>query len=178
MSKAHSFSWMNPELIVQETKKCGKGIFTKENIKKGKMLSVFGGYIISTKEESDLPKKIQIIGVQISSEFILSKIKISKIEDADFFNHSCDPNAGFNGQLFLIAMRDIGKGEEVTFDYAMTLSKGKGMNYFKMRCNCGKLNCRKYVTDNDWKKAELQRRYTGYFQWYLQEKINKINSKK
>jgi len=32
-------------------------------------------------------------------------------------------------------------------------------------------DCRGKVTFNDWKIPEIQKRYDGYFSWYLQEKI-------
>lgn len=90
-----------------------------------------------------------------------------------FVNHSCDPNAGFNGQIFMVAMRDIKKDEEIVYDYAMLMHANKRSNsYFKMKCKCGSKMCRGFITENDWKISELQKRYDGYFQWYLQEKIN------
>lgn len=34
-------------------------------------------------------------------------------------NHSCEPNCGMLGQTLIIAMRDIGPGEELCFDSAV-----------------------------------------------------------
>ena len=50
------------------------------------------------------------IGAKVKSE-----VKGNKI----FVNHSCAPNMGFNGQVVLVAMRDVEPGEELTFDWAM-----------------------------------------------------------
>lgn len=36
-----------------------------------------------------------------------------------YLNHSCEPNAGMAG-MRLVALRDIARGEEVTFDYNTT----------------------------------------------------------
>jgi hypothetical protein len=36
------------------------------------------------------------------------------LEPSDCFNHSCEPNVGFTGQIGLLAMRDIHAGEELT----------------------------------------------------------------
>jgi len=44
-----------------------------------------------------------------------------------------------------------------------------------MECQCDHPNCRKLITEDDWQQPDLQRRYDGYFQWYLQEKIDKLN---
>jgi len=49
----------------------------------------------------------------------------------------------------------------------------KSNSYFKMNCNCGSKKCRKIITEDDWEIPELQKRYNGYFQYYLQEEINK-----
>jgi len=92
-----------------------------------------------------------------------------------YVNHFCAPNAGFKGQIFMVAMRSILAGEEVTYDYAMVMhSNPESDTFFTMKCHCGQPNCRKIVTEDDWQIPELQHRYDGYFQWYLQEKINKI----
>ena len=171
------FSWMNSKLEVRETSKCGKGVFTKENIKKNDILAIFGGYILSAEEELKLPESVRDQGVQISEDFILTVSRESEMEDGGFFNHSCDPNSGYNGQIFLVAMRNIKKGEEIAFDYATVLHKSKNRALYKLKCFCGSEGCRGVVTDNDWKKPELQKKYDGYFQWYLQNKINHLIKK-
>lgn len=37
------------------------------------------------------------------------------------FNHSCNPNSFIKGKNELVALRDIKKGEEITFDYSTTM---------------------------------------------------------
>jgi len=44
----------------------------------------------------------------------------------DFFNHSCDPNAGLqiDGQkVWLVAIKNITQGEEITWDYSTTMDE-------------------------------------------------------
>lgn len=165
---------MNPKLEVKSIPKYGKGVFALKKIKKGEILSIFGGHILRRVDEEKLPKNYRDEGVQISEDFVLGIIDDSGIEDASYFNHSCEPNAGFKGQIFLVAMNDISKNDEVAFDYGMVLFRTKGSKKYKLECCCGAKKCRKFITDNDWKIKDLQRRYDGYFQWYLQEKIDKI----
>jgi len=165
---------MNQKLEIRETNKFGRGVYAKNNIKKGELLSVFGGYVLTSREIDDLPEELQDEGVTVGEDFILSSKKKSEVEDASYFNHSCDPNAGFHGQIFLVAMRNIKRDEEITFDYGMVLFHAKRIKPYKLKCLCGKELCRKFITDNDWKKKELQKKYNGYFQYFLQEKINKI----
>lgn len=166
-----TFSWMNPKLEVKDTIKYQKAVFAMSDIKKGEMLAIFGGHILTLKEEESLPKKYNDTGMQISEDFVLTS-KYNK-EDTDCFNHSCDPNAGINGQIFLVAMRNIKRGEEVTFDYAMVTYKSKNARNYKFKCLCGSKNCRGVLTNNDWKNPVLQKKYKGYFQYYLQKIIDK-----
>lgn len=170
-----TFSWMNPKLEVRDTGRTGRGVFAKENIRKNEVLSIHGGYIITRAEEDALSEKYSDQGTQISEEFVISSKDID--EDDGYFNHSCNPNAGYKGQIFLAAMRKIRGGEEVTLDYGMVLYQSKYAKRYKIECLCSSRNCRKIITDNDWKMPELQKRYDGYFQWYLQEKINKLKAK-
>jgi hypothetical protein len=158
------FSWMNPDLEVRETGKKEKGIFTKKDFKKGELLTIFGGYILSIEEE------IKDTGIQISENFVLTSFPYK--ESTDFFNHSCNPNSGIKGQNFLVSIRKIKKNEEVCFDYATCLYSSNKEDFYSFECNCGCKECRRVVTSNDWKMEKLQEKYDGFFQWFLQEKIN------
>jgi len=96
-------------------------------------------------------------GRKVTEEFVLGPEHEIDIEDTDFFNHCCDPNTGFKGQIFLVAMRDIRPDEEICFDYAMCLSPVEGMRY-EFPCRCGSSACRGRVTSRDWLLPELQAR--------------------
>jgi hypothetical protein len=113
---------------------------------------------------------------QINENFVIGMRNEEDIQPADHVNHSCDPNCGFKGQIRLVTMRDISVGEEITFDYAMVLcaTKENGLQY-EMNCRCGSKNCRKFVTADDWKSLDLQKKYHGYFQEYLTEKIQDLS---
>ena len=82
-------------------------------------------------------------------------------------NHSCDPNVGMGGDVVLVSMRDIAAGEELTIDYALFL----GDPGFAMECQCGAAACRGVVTGTDWMRPEVQRRYRGWFSWWLRREI-------
>lgn len=69
--------------------------------------------------------------------------------------------------MSLVSMRDIAAGEELTIDYAMFLADPD----FAMACRCGTAACRGAVTGTDWTRPELQRRYQGWFSWWLQRQI-------
>ena len=103
---------MHPKLEVRDAGKYGKGVFAEGNIKKDALICIFGGYVKELSEEEKMPKDIRDEGVQINEQFALGIIKKSRLENASYFNHSCDPNAGFKGQIFLVATRNIRKGEQ------------------------------------------------------------------
>ncbi len=58
-------------------------------------------------------------------------------------NHSCDPNTTYKG-LNVVALRDIGAGEELTLDYASFLDE----NMEPFHCNCGSAQCRGLIQGN------------------------------
>ena len=123
-----------------------------------------------TMEQFDqLPPEIQHYPFQISENPVLlfGPMKAEDMSDGDFFNHSCTPNAGFRSTLRLVAMRAIATGEQVTFDYATCMTGDFG----NMPCSCGKADCRRFISGDDWKIPGLQQKYAGYWQPYIQEKI-------
>ena len=168
------YSWIHPLLEVKIENRYGKGnkgIFSSKRIRKGSILAVFGGEIVDTLNDSISDDSDYYL--QISSRFLIG---IKKVSETDFFNHSCSPNSGIKGQIFLVAMRDIKPKEEVTFDYAMILQKMRGVETYKFKCNCGHKDCRKMITENDWKKPHLQKQYRGFFNTFLQERIDNLTT--
>jgi len=59
-------------------------------------------------------------------------------DEASFTNHSCNANTLDSGKGFDIVVRDIEKGEEVTYDYRFFYD-------IDMVCKCGEENCCKRV---------------------------------
>ena len=74
-------------------------------------------------------------------------------------NHSCSPNCeaqNVEGEIWLVALRDIKRGEEITFDYGYALEHWKDHP-----CRCGSENCVGYIVrKDDWTKLRrlLKRR--------------------
>jgi len=68
-----------------------------------------------------------------------------------FLNHSCDGNCGFDDHGDFIAIRNVQKNEELSYDYALVESNPN----FSMPCNCGSKTCRRFVTGNDWKDEKF-----------------------
>jgi len=172
------FSWMNPKLEIRGTGRYGKGVFVKRGpIHKDEMIFVVGGYILTIADENNLRGVVADKPIEISEHFSIGPRRASDMARMPhcYANHSCNPNAGFHDQIFLVAMRRIRRGEEITFDYGMVMHpNNKSATYFKMPCRCGARNCRGVITEDDWRRPDLQTRYNGYFQWFLQAKIDRL----
>ena len=168
-------NWLSPKIEPKKSDKEGKGEFAIEDIKKGEILSIFGGHIITRKERNNLPEDVRYLSLGIDDEMFIGPKSTEELDDGDWFNHSCEPNAGLKGQIILVAMRDINKGEEITFDYVMSCSQ-KGEKRVLFNCECSANNCRKEITNLDWKIKELQQKYNGYFSYFVQRNIDELNN--
>lgn len=170
-------SYLNKKVKVRSSGIHHKGVFALEPIKKDEIISVWGGFIITQDDFDRLSKKefkdIENYATKVADGFYLVSSKKGGLEDDDFFNHSCEPNAGIKGHLLMAATRDIASGEEITYDYAMTDADFD----YSFKCVCQNKNCRGVITTCDWKKPNLQKRYKGYFSWYVQDKIDRLKAK-
>lgn len=171
MNTFSKLNWLNPKISLAGTAHCGQSQIASADIRQGEILVVFGGHVMTMAEFYNLPPKIQEFPYQISEDpdLVLGPANADELHNGEFFNHSCDPNTGFKSEIRLVAMRDIRAGEELTFDYAMCTTNDFG----NMECYCGARNCRGYIKGDDWKISELQQRYRGYFQPYIEAKINR-----
>lgn len=74
---------------------------------------------------------------------------------ARFINHSCSPNceAQWDGDhIWIVALRDITAGEELTFNYGYDL-----VDYREHPCRCGARNCIGYIVAEEF-HDELRRK--------------------
>ncbi len=171
MKQPERYSYLSPKVEARHCPdKGGYGVFAREKISAGELITVWGGRVVTEEELDDIPVEQATHGIQVDEGIYLIPLGIN--EPADMFNHSCNPNAGLFGQIALVAMRDIEPNEEVCFDYAMSDSSP----YDEFECHCGEPTCRGKVTGNDWQLPELQARYEGYFSPYLQRRIQKMRS--
>lgn len=164
----HPISWAHPQLEVRLSAN-GNGLFATNSIAKNTLLAVFGGTIINKKDVLSLDESSCRRVLQIEDNLWIGT-KLPTAEPADLINHSCSPNAGIQGQICLVAMRDINANEEITFDYATVLTQWIGMD--AIMCNCESPECRTVISADDWKSPVLQKKYAGYFSTYIQKKID------
>lgn len=161
-------SYFNPKCEARANPGGGCSAFARERILKGELVSLWGGAILRADElDPSMPRFTQRV-LQVDEDLYL--LTSEEPEPNDCFNHSCDPNLGFMGQIGLVTMRDIEAGEELTFDYAMS----DGSPYDEFECQCGSSKCRGRMTGNDWQLPELRERYEGYFSPYLARRITRL----
>ena len=152
------------------SKIAGLGFFAKEDINKGEIVAIKGGHVIDRQTLLEKENVIKDSQVQLTDELYLAPIEPQELTlSMIYFNHSCEPNIGIQGQIVLVAMSDIKSGEELTLDYATCFND----DITNFSCNCGAGDCRKQITGHDWQRPELQYKYKGYFAWFLERKINR-----
>lgn len=168
-------SWITPKArkgVASDI--AGIGVHATEPIAAGEIVAVKGGHIVTNEMLHALPEPLQNSDIQITDDLHLVALTDAEYEPVMLFiNHSCEPNVGFGGNTVLVAMRDVEAGEELTTDYAM-FDDYDG----QMPCSCQTALCRGIVAGRDWQRPELQRKYGGYFSWYLQRKIGDLRGLK
>jgi uncharacterized protein len=164
----NSFLYRSPKTEVRHSIIAGSGLFAKANIKKGELISLKSGSIVEESTLDKLDPICQDYWFQIRDGYYISPLtKQEAIDTALYINHSCDPNVGVDGDIGLVAIRDIKMGDELCYDYAMDTTKAD----FLLNCKCGSTVCRKIITGNDWKRKDLQERYGFHFAWYIVKRI-------
>ena len=162
----------NPKAKVSKTKIYGKDLFAKEDIKKGEIIADWtSGKVYTAKKATDLPNNppdyVQNHAIQFAKNKWIDYKGIGR-----YFAHSCSPNCGFKGKFKIVAMRDIRKGEELTFDYEMSEDSD-----WKMKCICGNKDCRKIIGSFKNMPKNVREKYKGYISSWLKPKQQSLKIK-
>lgn len=143
-------------IVVKDSSIHNKGVFASKDISKGTKVIEYVGDII-TKEEADLrAEDTEDKNKKDPSHGAVYIFELNDKYDIDgdvswntarFINHSCDPNCEIeieNDHIWVIAIRDIKKGEEISYDYGYDLD-----DFEKHPCKCGAKNCFGYIIGED-----------------------------
>jgi SET domain-containing protein len=131
-------------LIIRSSAIHAAGCYTTAPIKKGTRVVEYTGPRI-TKEEAD--EKYQDSPTTYLFGIGDGSFVIDGHGTAMFINHSCDPNCEtdeVSGRIWIMAIRDIAAGEELTYEY--NLYDGEGD---EATCNCGAAKCRATMFSED-----------------------------
>jgi len=158
-------SYVSSKIIIGESQIHGRGMIAKKRIKKGEVVFIKGGHIV-TRNELFSSRTINSY-LPIDDNFFIGARNEEEEERIKLYlNHSCDPTCGLRGEITFVALREIYEDEELTCDYAMIDNEDYGFD-----CTCGSDVCRKRITGFDWKIKELQSKYANHFAQYLLDKM-------
>lgn len=146
----------------------GIGLFANENIERGQIILIFGGSL-SRKQDRYTGKFLRSTCIGITEEFILGESDQSRKELSDYINHSCNPNAGLEDAITLVAIRDIKEGDEILCDYVMWEDNEEWL--MKNYCQCGSKNCRHTISGNDWKKIKSTDKIFNFCSPFIRRRV-------
>ncbi|NNC87021.1 MAG: SET domain-containing protein-lysine N-methyltransferase [Akkermansiaceae bacterium] len=133
----------------------GSGVYAAKSIPSGTRIIEYIGEKIS-KQESERRAWKQFDRAQDRGEAAVYIFTLSKKWDLDgsvewntarLINHSCEPNCEAfveKKRIFIYALRDIERGEELSFDYGFGVE-----NYEDHPCRCGTDSCVGYIVVQD-----------------------------
>lgn len=139
----------NPYYVVRNSRIHGRGVFAAANIPKGTRITEYVGDRIS-HAEADRRHEHKAHDDNHTFLFTVnSRVVIDggvKGNDARWINHSCDPNCESvidKSRVFLEAVRDIPKGQEICFDYMIERDPNDPPEMDQIfGCRCGSPKCR------------------------------------
>jgi hypothetical protein len=169
-----SRTWVSPKLKGGKSKIHGEGVIAAQPIAKGEKLMEFGGLRISTADiatELYRPRSVWIV----AENTYLALPESDPVPSIDEnLNHACDANSWLADEVSLVARRDISAGEEITLDQGTWNFDEDDYAWDTDCCTCGAEHCRGALTENDWKRSDVQERYRGHFHPYVQRMIDAL----
>jgi len=154
---------MAKNVVVKKSKIHGKGVFAVSDFKKSDVILEIDDSDVITDLSKLTKKERDYLDYLEHGKMVLMKVS------ERYINHSCTPNTYIktvDGVRRVFAMRDISKGEEITFDYCVN-----GYGDGTWECHCGSKNCRKFCEIDFFKLPKsLQIKYLPYLDdWFKEE---------
>ncbi len=127
----------------------GNGVFVKRKIPAGARIIEYQGKRISDKQAEkrfgqDPENPYHTFFFSLESGKLIDGG--DKGNDARWINHSCEPNCEAQeekGRVFIHALRDIKRGEELNYDYGLVIDDKLTKQLKKAyECRCGHPTCR------------------------------------
>ena len=145
---------------IKKSKIDNRGLYAATNIKKNTKIIEYKGKIITVKETETNPK--------FDNDKAIYLFNLNKKYDLDgdfkyniarLINHSCDPNCEVDGvglKLWIYAVKDIKKNEELTYDYGFSFDK----DYKDFPCKCGAKKCVGFIVNSQsrWRIKKSRKR--------------------
>jgi uncharacterized protein len=128
----------------------GKGVFALQPIEKGTRLIEYKGEVITWKEAlrrhpHDPSDPNHTFYFHVDEKHVIDAAVGGNA--ARWINHACKPNCKAeeeDGRVFIDAVRDIGPGEELFYDYGLVIDDRYTPALKKQfECRCGHPRCRR-----------------------------------
>lgn len=156
------YTEQSDDVWVQQTEGRGQGVFAARDF-------VQGETVVVSHQEEVLPDRT-IHSLQMDFD-----LHIQLDEPGRLINHCCNPNTGVRnnelGAYDFVALVDIPKGHEITFDYETT-------EYISIAiplCQCGSPDCRGRTRGFKFLPSEIQERYGEFIADYLKPSLSANN---
>lgn len=142
----------------------GHGVYARVAIPAGYVIVEYRGERI-TKAESARREKARLERVRRGQDGTTYVFRLNQRHDLDgrrwgnisrYINHSCDSNCRTEkqrGRIWIIAMRDIARGDEITIDYGYRFR-----HWAENPCRCGSTQCAGYIVaaNQRWRLGKMQ----------------------
>jgi SET domain-containing protein len=154
-----------PRLAIAASPIQGLGVFAVDAIRRGAViLRVDDSRVI----DGEHPLRPEDGEFAIHRDFLPDGTVALMCSPERHINHSCEPNSyiySANRKRFLLAMREIGAGEEIFMDYALNAADGD-----EWECRCNVPTCRGFHKCDFFTLApQLQRDYLPFLDpWFAE----------
>jgi len=156
---------VNPYIVVKSSGIHSRGIFAKKKISaETEIIEYLGEKITKSESErrAEVPLRQHKEDRRFGAVYIFELNKRYDIDGnvdynlAKYINHSCEPNCeavNISGRIWIVALRDIEKGEELTYNYGYGIEEHE-----EHPCRCGSSRCVGYILDEDlWPEIQENR---------------------
>jgi SET domain-containing protein len=133
-----------PQIEVRQSDVHGQGVYAAQFIPEGTRIIEYMGQRVSWEAAPDDENDPHTFNFGLDNGEVIDPDIGGN--DARWINHSCDPNCEAveeDDRIFIYAMRDIQRGEELLYDYRLEIDEPiTDAAKRKFACYCGASNCR------------------------------------
>ncbi len=149
-------STKSPYITVKKSSIHNKGVFARKDIPKGTRIIEYVGEKVTKAEGNRRQWASMDKSRKNSRNGAVYIFELNKKTDIDggvrwntarLINHSCDPNCETKitrGRIWIVAIKDIKKGEEISYNYNYDLD-----DFIEHPCRCRSRNCVGYILNED-----------------------------
>src|SRR6266403_4016783 len=97
-----------PKTEVRDSPIEGRGLFARHPMARGEIVAVKGGHVLTGAQWAALEPALGAADIQIAEALFIAPVRSDDRPGSMLYtNHSCDPNLAIQGQIVLVAMREI-----------------------------------------------------------------------